>query len=252
CGSVACGSKDGPRCAGPGVPRRVAPVKRAFAAWVFLAALGPPAAFAAVPPTPASFLGFQVGADRKLADYGQITRYFEQLDAASDRVSVRVLGETTLGRKLIMATISSAQNIRDAARYEAMARRLADPRDLSDDEARRGGGEGQVGVLVTCNIHASENAASQRRMGGACGLAARDGPQVKRWLDDVILLLFPTINPDGCDMIVDYYRKYVGTPWEGGRLPWLYHHYAGHDNNRDWFMLNLAETRLVNHVLHHE
>src|SRR5262249_60362448 len=153
CGSVACGSKDGPRCAGPGVPRRVAPVKRAFAAWVFLAALGPPAAFAAVPPTPESFLGFKAGADRKLADYGQITRYFEQLDAASDRVSVRVLGETTLGRKLIMATISSAQNIRDAARYEAMARRLADPRALAADEARRAEGAGKRGPPAPSTIH---------------------------------------------------------------------------------------------------
>ena len=77
------------------------------------------------------------------------------------------------------------------------------------------------------------------------------GPERDRWLDDVVLLLMPTINPDGTDMIVDYYEKYLGTPWEGGRLPWLYHHYAGHDNNRDWFMLNLNETRMVNHVLHH-
>src|SRR5262249_21476537 len=181
CGSVACGSKDGPRCAGPGVPRRVAPVKRAFAAWVFLAALGPPAAFAAVPPTPESFLGFKAGADRKLADYGQITRYFEQLDAGSHRVSVRVLGETTLGRKLIMAMISSPENLRDAARYQTIAQRLADPRGLGDDEARRLVLDGKVVCIVTCNIHASEIAASQMAMEWAYDLATSDDPKVKRW-----------------------------------------------------------------------
>ncbi len=210
------------------------------------------AAAVAAPPSPEAFLGFRVGADRKLADYGQIVRYFEALDRASDRVSVRSLGESTLGRKLIVAAISSETNLRDAERYRDVARRLADPRGLSEQEARRLVDEGRVVLLVTCNIHSSEIGSSQMAMEWAHDLATSDDPKVKRWLDDVILLLMPSINPDGCDMIVDYYRKYLGTPWEGGRLPWLYHHYAGHDNNRDWFMLNLAETRLVNRVLHHE
>jgi hypothetical protein len=206
----------------------------------------------AAPPTPESQLGFRVGADRKLADYGQIVRYFQALDSASDRVAVQSLGESTLGRKLIMAVISSEANLRDVARYRQIAARLADPRGLSPEEADRLADEGKVILLVTCNIHSSEIGSSQMAMEWAYDLATSDDPQVKRWLDDVILLLMPSINPDGTDMIVDYYRKYLGTPWEGGRLPWLYHHYAGHDDNRDWYMLNLVETRLVNHVLHHE
>jgi hypothetical protein len=206
----------------------------------------------AVPPTPESFLGFRVGADRKLADYGQIVRYFEALDQGSDRVQVQKLGKTVLGRDLMMAVISSEANLRDAERYRTIARRLADPRTLGPGEAERLVAEGKVILLVTCNIHSSEIGASQMAMEWAHSLATTDDPRVRAWLDDVILLLMPSINPDGTDMIVDYYRKYLGTEWEGGRLPWLYHHYAGHDNNRDWYMLTLPETRIVNRVLHHD
>jgi len=213
-------------------------------------ALGWPLAAAAAPPTPEASLGFRVGADRKLADYGQIVRYFEALDQGSDRVAVHKLGKTTQGRDLLMAVISSEANLRNVDRYRAIARRLADPRGLDSTAAEQLIAEGKLIVLVTCNIHASEIGASQMAMEWAYTLATSDDPRVKHWLDDVILLLMPSINPDGCDMIVDYYRKYVGTEWEGGRLPWLYHPYAGHDNNRDWYMLTLPETRLVNRVLH--
>ena len=210
------------------------------------------AAAAAVPQTPEQFLGHRVGADGKLADYSQITRYFEQLDQASDRMTVVKLGPTTLDRTMFMAVISSEANLRNLDRQKEIARRLADPRGLSDAEAERLIAEGKTIVLVSCNIHASEIGASQMAMEWAHQLVTSDDPEVKRRLDDVILLLMPSINPDGTDMIVDYFRKYAGTPWEGGRLPWLYHHYAGHDNNRDWYMLNLRETRMVNRVLHHE
>jgi len=207
---------------------------------------------AAAPPSPESFLGHPVGADRKLAGYAKIVAYFEALDAGSDRVELRKLGKSTLGRDLVMAVISSAANLRDAERHRATARRLADPRGLDPAEAERLIRDGKVILLVTCNIHSSEIGSSQMAMEWAYQLATSEDPKVVRWLDDVILLLMPSINPDGTDMIVDYYAKYAGTPWEGGRLPWLYHHYAGHDNNRDWYMLNLVETRMVNRVLHHE
>jgi zinc carboxypeptidase len=217
-----------------------------------LLAATPAAASASPAPTPESFLGHPVGADRKLADWSQITRYFETLDQASERVSLQRLGKSTLGKPMWMALISSAANLRDADRHRATARRLADPRGLTAEQAESLIGQGKVMLLVTCNIHSSEIGASQMAMEWAHQLATSEDPEVGRWLDDVILLLMPSINPDGTDMIVDYYRKYLGTAWEGGRLPWLYHHYAGHDNNRDWYMLNLEETRVVNRVLHHE
>jgi hypothetical protein len=206
----------------------------------------------AAPPTPESFLGFRVGADRKLADYSQIVRYLEVLDQGSDRLSLVRLGKTTLGRDMVMAVISSEANLRETDRYRAIARRLADPRGLSPDEAGKLIADGKVILLVTCGMHASEIGSTQMEMEWAHQLATSEDPRIRRWLDDVILLLVPSLNPDGTDMIVDYYRKWVGTEWEGGRLPWLYHHYAGHDNNRDWYMLTLPETRLVNRVLHHD
>ncbi len=206
----------------------------------------------AAPPTPESFLGHPVGADRKLADWKQITGYFQALDQSSERVQVQEVGRSTLDRPMIMAVISSEANMRELPRYREIARKLADPRGLSDAEAEQLIAEGKSIVLVTCNIHASEIGSSQMAMEWAWQLATTEDAETRAWLDDVILLLMPSINPDGQDMIVDYYREYLGTEWEGGRLPWLYHHYAGHDNNRDWYMLNLVETRAVNHVLHHE
>jgi murein tripeptide amidase MpaA len=107
-------------------------------------------------------------------------------------------------------------------------------------------------VLVTCNIHASEIASSQMAMEWAYALATANDAETKRRLDNVVLLLVPSLNPDGQIMITDYYRKYLGTKYEGGRLPWLYHHYVGHDNNRDWYMLTQPETRAMSRAVYHE
>jgi hypothetical protein len=207
---------------------------------------------AAAPAPPEQFLGHRVGADRKLAGYTQIVRYFETLDRESARLELRKLGKTTLGREMVMAVISNEKNLADLATHVRSSKALADPRAIGREQARALAASGKVIALVTCNIHSSEIGASQMAMEWAHQLCTRNDAKATRWLDDVILLLMPSINPDGTDMIVDYYKKYAGTPWEGGRLPWLYHHYAGHDNNRDWFMLNLEETRMVNRVLHHD
>jgi hypothetical protein len=211
-----------------------------------------PAASAAAPPAPADFLGISVGADRTLADYEQISRYFVALDRASERVRVDTIGHTTLGKPMIMAVISSAANVRDADRLREVTRRLADPRGLTDDEADRLAREGRVILLVTCGIHSTEIGASQMAMKWAHDLATTDDPRRMRWLDDVVLLLVPSLNPDGTDLVVDWYRKSLGKPYEGIRLPWLYHPYAGHDDNRDWFMLALKETQNLTRVLHHD
>ena len=105
---------------------------------------------------------------------------------------------------------------------------------------------------MTCNIHSTEIASSQMAMEWAHALATANDAETKRRLDDVVLLLVPSLNPDGQIMITDYYRKYVGTKYEGGRLPWLYHHYVGHDNNRDWYMLTQPETRALSRAVYHE
>lgn len=203
-------------------------------------------------PSPSQFLKLDVGADRTLADYKQIRSYFAALDQASPRVEIETLGKTTLGEEMIMAVISSEENVRNKEKIKESAKRLADPRGLSDADAERLVRDSKVVVLVTCNIHSTEIASSQMAMEWAHALATATDAETKRRLDNVVLLLVPSLNPDGQQMIVDYYEKYVGTPYEGGRLPWLYHHYVGHDNNRDWYMLTQLETRALNRAVYHE
>jgi hypothetical protein len=203
-------------------------------------------------PSPSQFLKMQVGADKTLADYRQIRSYFQALDAASPRVDLEVLGKTVLGEDMVMAIISSEENIRNKTRVREIAGRLADPRGLSDAEAEKLYGEGKSVVLVTCNIHASEIASSQMAMEWAYALATANDAETKRRLSNVVLLLVPSLNPDGQIMITDYYRKYLGTKYEGGRLPWIYHAYVGHDNNRDWYMLTQPETRALNRAVYRE
>ncbi|HMC22363.1 MAG TPA: M14 metallopeptidase family protein, partial [Thermoanaerobaculia bacterium] len=202
--------------------------------------------------SPSEFLGFTVGADRTLADYRQIVSYFRALAANSQRVQVESLGKTTLGEDLILAVISSEANMRNLPRIKAIDKQLADPRGLTDAQIEALTREGKAVVLVTCNIHSSEIASSQMAMEWAYALATANDPETKRRLDNVVLLLIPSLNPDGQIMITDYYRKFLNTRYEGGRLPWLYHHYVGHDNNRDWYMLTQMETKEMSRAVYQE
>ncbi len=203
-------------------------------------------------PTPSKFLGFDVGADRKLADYRQIVSYFRAVAAASPRVKIESLGKTTLGEDFIMAIVSSEANVRNLERIRDVATKLADPRGLTDAQVDALVRDGKTVALVTCNIHSSEIASSQMAMEWLHALATAGDAETKRRLDNVVLLLVPSLNPDGQIMITDYYRKFLGTQYEGGRLPWLYHHYVGHDNNRDWFMLTQVETKALSRAIYHE
>src|SRR3954465_7474124 len=201
--------------------------------------------FAAPIQSPSQFLGIDVGADRVLADYKQIVSYFRALDAASPRVQVEDLGKTTLGNDFIMAIISSEANMKDLPRIREIAKRLAELRGQSEAGLEALAREGKAIVLVTCNIHSTEIASSQMAMEWAYALATATNDEPKRQPHNVVLLLVPSLNPDGQIMVTDWYRKYVGTKFEGGRMPWLYQHYVGHDNNRDWYMLTQKETQVV-------
>ncbi len=203
-------------------------------------------------PTPSEFVNFELGADRKLADYRQIAAYFKALQAASDRVQVQVLGKTTLGEEMIMGVISTAENLHNQARYKEIARKLADPSGLSQEQLDALASEGKTIFLLTCNIHSTEIGSSQMAMEWAYKLATTNDPEMLRRLNDVIVLLVPSLNPDGQIMVTEWYRKYLGTKYEGGAMPYLYHHYVGHDNNRDWYMLTQIETKNVNQMVYHE
>ena len=216
-----------------------------------LFALAALAARAADIPSPSQMLKMPIGADRTLADYRQMSAYFEMLDIVSPRVEVEKLGTTVLGHEMIMVVISSEENLRNKEKIQLAAKQPADPRGLSDADLERLARDGKAVVLVTCNIHSTEIAASQMAMEWAHALATADDAETKKRLDDVVLLLVPSLNPDGQIMITDYYRKYVGTKYEGGRLPYLYHHYVGHDNNRDWYMLTQPETRALSRAIYH-
>jgi hypothetical protein len=209
-------------------------------------------AFAAAPQTPSQFLGFEVGADRKLADYKQIAGYFKALAAASPRVEIESLGPTTLANDMIMAVISSEENLKNKKKYQEIARKLSDPRGMSGEQVEALVKEGKAIVLVTCNIHASEIGSTQMAMEWAYALATAQDAATRQRLNNVILLLVPSLNPDGQIMEVEWYRKNLGTKYEGSRLPYLYHHYAGHDNNRDWYMLTQKESINVTRAVYQE
>jgi hypothetical protein len=204
----------------------------------------------AAAPSPQSVLGFAPGDDRTIADWAQITKYFARLDDASDRVQVKTVGETTLGRPLVVAAISAPENIRNLAKYQDIQRRLADPRLVANvAERERLLREGRAVVVISCSIHSTEIVASQMSMQLAYDLASAQDEDTREILQNTILLLVPSANPDGVDIVADWYRKTLGTPYEGTEPPEIYHHYAGHDDNRDWFMLNLKETQSLTRLL---
>ncbi|HMF90899.1 MAG TPA: M14 family zinc carboxypeptidase, partial [Candidatus Angelobacter sp.] len=165
-------------------------------------------------PTPSEFLGFEVGADRKLADYRQIVSYFKALAAASPRVEIELLGKTTLGEDMIMAVISSEDNLRNKAKYQDIARKLADPRGLSKEQIDGLAAEGKTIFLLTCNIHSTEIGSSQMAMEWAHKLATAQDEETRRRLSTSIVLLVPSLNPDGQIMVTEWYRKNLGTRYE--------------------------------------
>ncbi len=208
--------------------------------------------FAQTIPSPQDVFGFRMGADYHLIDWGQICSYIQQVGQQSDRVKVRELGKTTLGKPFLLVTISSSANLKNLVRLKAIQRQLANPYDLNETDAQNLARAGKAVILITLNIHSTEIASSQESVELVYKFAKTQDPKLLRILDKVVILLVPSLNPDGQQMVVDWYRKTVHTPYDGSPLPWLYHPYAGHDNNRDWFMFNLPETRLVAKVLYHD
>ena len=200
-------------------------------------------------PTPESVLGHRVGADFHLATFEEAIGYFEQLDAASDRLELRQVGRSSFGRPVYVALISSAENLRNLERHREIAQRLAHPKGLSDDEARTLAAEGRAIVHIDGGLHATEVAHAQHTIQLAYDLTTGDDdPEIRAILDNVILMLWPSINPDGQTMIAEWYRSNLGTPYEVSSAPFLYQKYIGHDNNRDGYMINQIESRMATRV----
>ena len=195
--------------------------------------------------SPTDAFGFEPGTDRKLADWKQLTAYFEKLASESDKVRYEEVGKTTEGRPFITVTISAPENLARLEHYKEIQRRLADPRITSAEEAKRLVAEGKTVLVVTCNIHSTEIASSQSATEFAYRLATGNSPEVQSILHNVIIVLVPSLNPDGQQLVVDWYKKYLGTPYEGSSPVVLWHHYTGHDDNRDWSSFTQIETRLA-------
>ena len=194
-------------------------------------------------PTPASILGFEPGADRHLPSWKQITDYFTALSKVSPRVKMRVLGKTTLGRPFLAVFISDSATLANLDHYRQIQRRLMDPRLQARGEREKLIDEGKNVILVTSAIHSNESGGFTTPIVLADRLARAQDREAKEILANTIIILVPSQNPDGVDIIGDYYRSTIGTPQEGRDPPVLYHKYVGHDDNRDWYAFTQPETR---------
>ena len=206
-------------------------------------------------PAPADVLGFTPGEDRKLASWSQVVEYFERLDQASDRVTFQTLGQTTMGAPFVMATISSPANLARLEDFKKIQDQLADPRKLGplatrDRKAAELIRQGKTIVLITCGIHSTEVGSYLSSILIAHRLASSTEPAIQKILDNTIILLVPSLNPDGVDIVKNWYDKTLGTPFEGTDPPELYHKYTGHDNNRDWYGFTQVETQLTVDKIH--
>src|SRR5258706_3571108 len=197
-------------------------------------------------PTPRSVLGFEPGDDRKLVEWPVLVRYFEALAKASDRVDYRELGKTTLGAPFIALVISSPQNLRRLDYYRQLNANLADPRTFRTSRAARDALQGgKTIVLITSSIHSTEVGGHLSPVALAYRLASDASASTRGILDNVILRLVPSLNPDGVTIVPKWYNRTLGTAAEGSSPPELYHHYTGHDNNRDWYAFTQLETQLT-------
>jgi hypothetical protein len=213
----------------------------------FLFAAAALMAHAAIP-TPESHFGHPIGVDRVLLDWDQVVSYFHKLEKSSPSIHVEEVGKTVEGRPFIAAVISAPENLRQLPKYLDIQRRLADPRITSPAQAEKLFPEAKTVILITCSVHATEVASTHTAVQFAYKLLTDQSPKFEAIRRNSIIVLMPSINPDGVDIVTRWYRKTLNTPYEGTAPPELYHHYVGHDNNRDWYTFSQPETRNVINV----
>jgi len=201
---------------------------------------------------PSEFFGLPVGSDRTLVSYPDIIKYMKYLEKNSPRIRIYNEGQSTLNNSLHLVLISSEDNILNISSIMENSKKLANPDNLLKEDVDHLLKESKVVILITANIHSPEIASSQMSMILAHKLVKTMDKKWLQILEKIVILLMPCTNPDGNIMVTNWYKKHLNTPIEGGRMPYLYHHYSGHDNNRDFYMLNLKETKIVNRILHNK
>ncbi|TJY35804.1 M14 family metallopeptidase [Pontimicrobium aquaticum] len=202
-------------------------------------------------PKPSDVFGFEVGADYKLADYDQMLEYYEKLAASTDRVQMIDIGKSVMGRPIKLLFISSEENIKSLEKWRTISEKLSRAR-ISPEEAKKLSYEGKAIVWFDGGMHATERAHAQMTSELMWRIASEESDEMKKIRDNVVTLVVPVINPDGVDIVVDWYKKNLGTPYETTGPPILYQKYVGHDNNRDWFMNNMPETKAATTVLYNQ
>jgi hypothetical protein len=199
--------------------------------------------------SPEAFFGFQLGSDRKIARWDKIVEYFNKLQEQSDKIKVIDMGPSTEGNPFLLCIISSAENLENLDEIREVNNKIADPGDLSEEEVEKLIGSGKAVICQSMSLHATEIGGTQMAPELAHDLLTKDDEETDRILDNVIFLMVPCFNPDGQIMVTDWYNKYLETEYEGTSLPWLYHKYVGHDNNRDAFQTNMVESQYMAKIM---
>src|SRR5262245_23735166 len=220
------------------VPTGAAEAAPAITAPVFKA----PSSSGAIP-SPEDYFGFRIGSDGNLAQWSTMVPYFQLIAARSDRVVYEEAGRTTNGNPFVLLTISSPANLANLDALLAINDRLADPRGLTPEAAERLARKGKPIYFVQAGIHSTEVGNSQATIEWAHRLATEQSDYIEKILDELVIVLVPCQNPDGLVLVNDYFAQTAATT-SNRTYPDLYHHYTGHDDNRDWFMLSQVETRL--------
>ena len=202
--------------------------------------------------TPDSFFGFRLGSDRKMARWDRIVEYLGELEGQSDRIRVIEMGPSTEGHSFLLVVVSSPENLADLDRLRSVNHRIGDPRGESEEAIEELIDRGKAIVLQSMGLHASEIGSTQMAPELIYELVSSEEREAARIREEVISLFLPCFNPDGQIMVTDWYNDYLDTEYEGCALPWLYHKYAGHDNNRDAFMFNLVESRYVARIMYRD
>jgi len=194
---------------------------------------------------PADFFGFEPGSDRNLFTYEQMIEYLQKLDGESDRIYLEEIGNSSMGRPMYIAFISSAENISKLEELKKINRELALNPNLKKEELEEMIRDGKAFVLATLSMHSTEVAPSQAAPLIAWDFASTSDSKKEEWLSNVVYMMVPCHNPDGMDLIVENYLKHKGTKYEGASLPGVYHKYVGHNINRDFVTLSQEENKAV-------
>jgi hypothetical protein len=226
-------------------PRAVGPFLFARSLLALSSLLLPPLARAQVP-SPVEFLGHEVGADYALCNYTDLVRYWQAIAAKSDRVRLVDIGASSYGQRMQMLIISSPANLARLERLREISVALAHPRNDDKKAMAELAAEGRAIVWIDAGLHATEAIAGQNILELVWQMASRNDDEVRRILDEVVLLACP-VNPDGLELIANAYRA-----TRSMSIPVLYQRYIGHDNNRDFYTCNQLEAQNVNRIFYRE